>query len=112
MLRNADGGEGVKFSGKGVRFNVISVTRGWVGVQVPGKKRYITLEWPLSAHMIICYVLAGRFKVDGNRQIDRFCETQDGLQRREISVEVVHQNKQRYYDGKKCNFHNNILYIL
>ena len=42
----------VKFSGKkryeGVRFNVISVTRGWVGVQLPGKKRYIKLEWPLG----------------------------------------------------------------
>ena len=43
MLRNADGGGGggVKFSGKkryaGVRFNVISVTRGWVGVQFPEK---------------------------------------------------------------------------
>ena len=50
MLRNADG-VGVKFSGKkcyeGVRFNVISVTRGRVGVQFPGKKRYVTLEWPL-----------------------------------------------------------------
>ena len=32
---------------EGVRFNVISVTRGWVGVQFPGKKRYVTLEWPL-----------------------------------------------------------------
>ena len=35
MLRNADGGGGVKFSGKkryeGVRFNVINVTRVWVG---------------------------------------------------------------------------------
>ena len=33
---------GVKFSGKkryeGVRFNVISVTRGWMGVQFSGKK--------------------------------------------------------------------------
>ena len=32
---------GVRFSGKkryeGVMFNVISVTRGWVGVQLPGK---------------------------------------------------------------------------
>ena len=43
MLRNADGGGGggVQFSGKkryeGVRFNVISVTRGWVAVQFPGK---------------------------------------------------------------------------
>ena len=48
VLRNADGG--VRFSGKkryeGVRFNVISVTRGWVGVQFPEKKRYVTLEWP------------------------------------------------------------------
>ena len=43
MLRNADGGggEGVRFSGKkryeGVMFNVISVTRGWVGVQFAEK---------------------------------------------------------------------------
>ena len=29
------------------RFNVISITRGWVGVQFPGKKLYVTLEWPL-----------------------------------------------------------------
>ena len=52
MLRNADGGGGggVRFSGKkryeGVMFNVISVTRGWVGVQFAEKKRYVTLEWP------------------------------------------------------------------
>ena len=31
---------------EGVRYNVISVTRGWVGVKFPGKKRYVTLEWP------------------------------------------------------------------
>ena len=42
MLRNADGGEGgVKFSGRklyeGVRFNIISVTRGW-GSPISGKK--------------------------------------------------------------------------
>ena len=51
MLRNADGGGGVTFSRKkryeGVRINVICITRGWVGVQFPGKKRYVTLEWPL-----------------------------------------------------------------
>ena len=43
MLRNADEVGGVShFPGekryKGVRFNVISVTRGWVGVQFPEKK--------------------------------------------------------------------------
>ena len=43
---------GVKFSGKkryeGVRFNVIGFTRGWVGVQFPEKKRYVSLnQWPL-----------------------------------------------------------------
>ena len=45
MLRNAVGGGrggGVSFHGKkryeDVRFNVISVTRGWVGVTFPGKK--------------------------------------------------------------------------
>ena len=58
MLRNADeaGVGGVTFSGKkryeGVRFNVISVMRGWVGVQFLGKKRYVTLEWP---HRIVHY---------------------------------------------------------
>ena len=42
-------GWGVKFFGKkhyeGERFNVISVTRGWMGVQFLGKKHYVTLEW-------------------------------------------------------------------
>ena len=42
MLRNADGGGGgVCFSGKNryecVMFNVICVTRWWVGVQFPEK---------------------------------------------------------------------------
>ena len=43
---------GVNFSGRKcyecVRFNVNSVTRGWVGVQFSGKKRYVSLEWPLT----------------------------------------------------------------
>ena len=42
-------GGGVKCSRKkryeGARSNVISVTRGWVEVKFPGKKRYVTLEW-------------------------------------------------------------------
>ena len=50
VLCNADGGGGCQiFQEKcyeGVRFNVISVTRGWVGVKFQGKKRYVTLEWP------------------------------------------------------------------
>ena len=40
MLRNADGGGGVSdFLEKSVTkmFNIISVTRGWVGVQFPEK---------------------------------------------------------------------------
>ena len=56
MLRNAVGGvsfpreresggdKDVKKRYEGVRFNVISVTRKWVGVKFPGKKRYVTLE--------------------------------------------------------------------
>ena len=32
---------------EGARFNVTSVTWGWVGVKFPGKKDYVTLEWPL-----------------------------------------------------------------
>ena len=42
MLRNADGGGGVKFSGKKryerVRFNVIGVTRGGWGGPISRKK--------------------------------------------------------------------------
>ena len=33
---------------KSVRFNVISITRGWVEVKFPGKKHHVTLEWPLG----------------------------------------------------------------
>ena len=55
MLRNAVGGGGVSFPGKklneGVRFNVICITRWWVGVKFPGKKRYVTIEWPLMAFL-------------------------------------------------------------
>ena len=44
---------GVIFSGgkryEGISFNVICVTRGWVGVHFPEKKRYVTLAWPQSA---------------------------------------------------------------
>ena len=52
MLHNAvGGGGGSRFPRKkryeGVRFNVISITREWVGVKFPGKKCYVTLEWPL-----------------------------------------------------------------
>ena len=48
MLHNADGVGGVTFSGKiryeHVRFNLIIVTRGWVGVQFPEEEtRYVTL---------------------------------------------------------------------
>ena len=46
---------GVKFSGgkryEGIRFNSISVTRGWVGVPFQGKKCYVTFEWPLACYL-------------------------------------------------------------
>ena len=46
-VQNAEGVGDVKFSGKplykGVRSNVISVTRGWVGVK---KALHATREWP------------------------------------------------------------------
>ena len=52
MLCNAVGSGGVKSPGEkryeDIRFNVISVMRGWVGVNFPEKKRHITLEWPLN----------------------------------------------------------------
>ena len=51
MLRNAVGGGWVsgfpkKKRYEGVRFNVINVTRVWVGVKFLGKKPYVTLELP------------------------------------------------------------------
>ena len=48
VLRNAMGGGGGKKRYEGVRLNIISVMRGWVGVKFRGKKRYVTLEWPPS----------------------------------------------------------------
>ena len=60
MLRNADGGVGVlDFPEKSIddseRFNVISVTRGWVGGgPISRKKRYVTLEWPLTSNTCRC----------------------------------------------------------
>ena len=51
MFRNAVGVSAFQGVGRrhvDVRFNGISVARGWVGVKSPGKKRYVTLEWPLS----------------------------------------------------------------
>ena len=50
---------GVTFSGKiryeGVRFNVISITRGGWGSNFLKKKRYVTLEWPhvFTAHLTL-----------------------------------------------------------
>ena len=48
MLRNAFGSGGVRFPRKnryeGVRFNVISITRWWVGVKFPEKKRYVRMS--------------------------------------------------------------------
>ena len=51
MLRNAVGGGRVsgfpeKKRYEDVRFNVISITKGWVVVKFPGKKCYVTFEWP------------------------------------------------------------------
>ena len=62
VLRNAVGGGGgwvSAFPEKSVT-NVISVTRGWVGVKFPGKKHYVTLEWPLfqcsiKLHLMKCF---------------------------------------------------------
>ena len=34
-----------------VRFNVISITRGWVGVKFPRKNHYVTLEWLLFTNI-------------------------------------------------------------
>ena len=49
-ISDGDGGGCQIFQGKKsyecARFNVISITRGLVGVQFPEQKRYVTLEWP------------------------------------------------------------------
>ena len=39
---------GVKFPGECVvKFDIISVSRGWVGFNFPEQKRCVALEWPL-----------------------------------------------------------------
>ena len=69
MLRNAV--RGISFPGKkryeGVRFNVISVTREWVGIQFSGKKRYVTLEWHLTESNILVFFNSG--KLFGTEQV-------------------------------------------
>ena len=57
LLRNAVGGCQIsqKRCYEGVLLNVISVTKGWVGVQFPGKMHYVTLEWPLMSYIHKCY---------------------------------------------------------
>ena len=57
MLRNADGGGRVssfpeKKCYEGVTFNFISVTKGWVGIQFPSKKSYVTLNTPPTGHLV------------------------------------------------------------
>ena len=53
----------VRFPGKkpyeGVPFNVIGVSRGWVGVNFPGKKCYVTIEWPINKCCCIVTDLPG-----------------------------------------------------
>ena len=72
----------INFSGEkhyeGVRFNVISVTRRWVGVQLPEKKRYVTLQWPLmhlfSAHMsIYTLVFVTSLQVNTSNSLKHVC---------------------------------------
>ena len=48
---------------KGVQFNVISVTRGWVLVKFPGKKRYLNLEWSLTMSNLLMDVFAHLYLV-------------------------------------------------
>ena len=52
MLRNAVAMGGCQISLKkryeDLRFNVISITRGWVGgCRISRKNSYVTAEWPL-----------------------------------------------------------------
>ena len=64
MLCNAVGGGGGGFSFprkkalRRLQFNVISITRGWVGVKFQGKNCYVTLELPLMEYfnVVLLYV--------------------------------------------------------
>ena len=73
VLRNAGGGGGVSFLEKKryecVRFNVISVTSGWVGVKFPGKC-YVTLEWPLIYN---CHCRDAGFSLSNGRGMYNGC---------------------------------------
>ena len=94
MLRNADGGGGCQiFREKRyerIRFNVISVTMGWVGVQFPGKKRYVTLEWPLIA----C-------SRDKRHSVKQFLEPSDNMLTTSIIWSSLRENMQ---DGRCCSY--------
>ena len=47
---------------KGLRFNIISVMRGWVRVQFPPKKKhYVTLEWPLRCSHLYLQLMLVRY---------------------------------------------------
>ena len=65
MLCNAGGGvsDCPKKCYECVRFNVISVTRGWVGVKFPGKKLYVPLELPII-YLLIRHLLRSNSRDD------------------------------------------------
>ena len=54
-----------------VGFNVISVTRGWVGVKFPNNKaykRYVTLEWPPYIVISTCPSSQAKVMVNDRRR--------------------------------------------
>ena len=111
VLRNAMGG--IKFPGKSIyediRFNAISVTRGWMGVKFPDNKHYVTLERPPI------YMEAGTFHlIEFNVQTLKKCYRY----RFNFTIAVMRENRrclshikqnlyiERWLREDFCNIHN------
>ena len=71
-----------------LRVDVISVTRGWLGVQFPEKKHYVTLEWPPKQYHLV-----------GSKYVRRQNKHRRNKYRRRINIEsyiyVDRENVQR-----------------
>ena len=70
---------------------VISVTRGWMGVQFSGKKHYVTLEWPPTLHILNVYF-------DKTHQHQFLCTFEEMGEEAVIQEEVIRNRVREEYD--------------
>ena len=59
IMQRGGGWVGVSdFPEKALCFNIISITRGWVGITFPANKHYVTFEWP------VIHIVCRRLQMD------------------------------------------------